>query len=125
MPRPVPPLRLREQFGFLARFTPLLGLALVGLLFQVWKGIETDALRSQVYHAARRCASLDGVRQQEDARRLTLTAYARLEPAAAALGLAWPEQASGRIIVAAGRMEHADPETAQRLPLREETACAR
>lgn len=125
MSRSVPPLRLRDQFGFLARFAPVLGLILAAVLLQIWKGIRTDELRSRLFHEQRRVASLEGIRQQEHARYLTLTAFARLEPAAARLGLEWPEQPCRRIVVADGRMERMEAEDATVLPAREETACAR
>lgn len=125
MSRSVPPLSLRDQFGFLARFAPALGLALAAVLLQIWKGVETDDLNSRLFHARRRSASLEGVRQQESARHLTLTSYARLEPAAAALGLVWPDRPGERIVVAEGRMERVAPEHSTELPPREETACAR
>jgi hypothetical protein len=98
MARAVPPLRIREQFGFFWRLLPVLGLVIAALLFRVWKVLETDELRARVFKATRACASLEGELQIEQGLYLSQTAFGRIERAGLELGLAWPDSGLGQIV---------------------------
>lgn len=98
MARAVPPLIIREQFGFFWRLLPFLSIALAILLFRVWKVLETDELRTQVFKATRSCASLDGELQIEQGQYLSQTAFGRVERAGRELGLAWPDSGVTQLV---------------------------
>ncbi|MDP2361427.1 MAG: hypothetical protein Q8O14_11885 [bacterium] len=106
MARPVPPLVIREQFGFFWRLLPLLAVVVTALLFRVWKVLETDGLRTQVFRTTRACSSLEGELQIEQGFYLSHTAFGRIERAGRALGLVWPEQSPHLIVVDPGLARH-------------------
>lgn len=99
MARQVPPLSIREQFGFVWRLLPLVSLGIVILLFRVWKVLETDQLRNHVFNATRVCASLEGELQIEEGVHLAQTAFGRIEKAGRELGLAWPDSNVTQVVV--------------------------
>jgi len=104
----VPPLSIRQQFGFVWRLLPLVGLALAALLFRVWKVLEMDQLRNQVFRATRTCASFEGELQIEQGTYLSRTAFGRIERAGREQGLVWPDSSLG-LIVADPRLAERDP----------------
>jgi len=99
MARPVPPLSIREQFGFVWRLLPLVSLGIAILLFRVWKVLETDQLRTRVFRATRSCASLEGELQIEEGLHLAQTAFGRIEKAGRGMGLVWPDSNVTQVVV--------------------------
>jgi hypothetical protein len=99
MARPVPPLSIREQFGFVWRLLPLVSVAIAALLFRVWKVLETDQLRTRVFKTTRICASLEGELQIEEGFYLAQTAFGRIERAGREMGLVWPDSNVTRLVV--------------------------
>jgi hypothetical protein len=100
MARRVPPLSIREQFGFFWRLLPFVGLLVAVLLFRVWKVVEADDLRAQVFKSTRNCASLDGELQIEQGLYISRTAFGKIEKAGRELGLIWPPDSGRGLIVA-------------------------
>jgi hypothetical protein len=109
MARVVPPLSIREQFGFFWRLLPFLGIVVAALLFRVWKVLETDELRTHVFKQTRACASLDGELQIDRGFYLSQTAFGKIERAGVELGLAWPDSGVFQIVVDPRQVIH-DPD---------------
>lgn len=109
MARPVPPLSIREQFGFFWRLLPYVGLAVALLLFRVWKVVEADDLKTQVFKASRHLASLEGELQVEEGLYISRTAFGKVEKAGRELGLIWPPDSGRGLIVADPALVQGDP----------------
>jgi hypothetical protein len=98
------PIMVKQQFSFLNRSWPLILVAATVILFQIWKNVEADSLRSQIFKAKRTCASYQGENQQLKIQYELLRSVSRISEQASTLGLVFAEKPAAEIVVASDDM---------------------
>ena len=93
------PIAVKQQFSFLNKSWPLIFVVATLILFQIWKNVEADSLRSQIYRAKRECASYQGENQQLLVQYELLCSVSRISKQAAGLGMVHADRPAELIAV--------------------------
>jgi hypothetical protein len=124
MTRRLAPLQIQQQLGFFGRFTPWIVIGIFVSLFHVWKDVEADRLRTDLFSTQRYLVSSQGEYLQVQAKHSSLISLAHLEVQAVGLGMVWPD-ATGQSLRCDSHMHRGLPEIPRELPKAVETLCAK